>query len=123
MALKVLNGPSIAAGESLSDGLDCTGGNIVRLTMAANWTPANLTFQISTDGTFYNDLFRPDGEEVMMNMEPGAAVVVGHLGEYLKAIAHLKIRSGSRDHPVVQKEKRDFAVTIDDGGVVSAQKR
>jgi hypothetical protein len=91
--------------------------------MAANWTPANLTFQISTDGTFYNDLFRPDGEEVMMNMEPGAAVVVGHLGEYLKAIAHLKIRSGSRDHPVVQKEKRDFAVTIDDGGVVSAQKR
>jgi hypothetical protein len=112
--LKVLIGPTIAAGESLSDGLDCTGGNIVRLTMSEKWTSANLTFQISTDGTLYNDLFRPDGEEVMMNMEPGAAVVVGQIGEYLKAIAFLKIRSGSRDHPVVQKERREFAVTIEE---------
>jgi hypothetical protein len=113
MALSILTGPTIAAGESLSDGLDCTGGNIIRLTMAASWTPANMTFQISTDGTFYNDLFRPDGEEVTMVVVPGAAVVLGHIGDWLKAVAYLKVRSGTRNYPVRQAERRDFAVAVE----------
>jgi hypothetical protein len=113
MALSVLIGPTIQAGESLSNGLDCTGGNIVRLTMSEFWTSANLTFQISSDGELYNDLFKPDGEEVTLVVEPGAAVVVAQLGEYLKAIAYLKVRSGARHFPVEQEERREFAVTIE----------
>jgi hypothetical protein len=113
MALSILTGPTIAAGESLSDGLDCTGGNIVRLTMSEFWTPANMTFQISTDGTLYNDLFRPNGEEVTLVVTPGAAIVVAHIGEYLKAVGYLKLRSGTRDHPVRQAERREFAVAVE----------
>jgi hypothetical protein len=57
MALQVLNGPVIEAGESLSDALDCTSGSIIRLTMPAQWSPqAVLTFSISSDGNGFNDL-------------------------------------------------------------------
>jgi hypothetical protein len=113
MALQVLNGPIIAAGEALSDGLDCRAGQIVRLTMPAGWTPANLSFQISTDGQGYNDLVSFDGQEVVMPVVPGSAVVVAPLDQYLRAVAFLKIRSGSRTRPVVQEAQRDFAVAIE----------
>jgi len=113
MTLSILNGPIIAAGESLSAGIDCTGGNILRLTMPAGWDNANITFQISSDGNGYNDLYNTDGEEVTLPVRLGAAVVLGQFGDYLKAIAFIKIRSGTKSHPVVQTEQRDFAIAIE----------
>jgi hypothetical protein len=113
MALQVLNGPVIEAGQSLSSGLDCTAGTIVRLTMPAVWSGANLSFQISSDGQGYNDLFAIDGKEIVIPVVAGTAVVVAPLSDYLKAVAFLKVRSGTRSHPVIQPEKRDFAVAIE----------
>lgn len=113
MTLQIINGPIIQAGESLSDGVDCTGGNIVRFTMPAGWTNANITFQISSDGNGYNDLYNTNGEEVTLPVEESAAVVLGQFGDYLKAIAFLKIRSGTKSHPVVQEAQRDFAIAIE----------
>ncbi|MBO0715968.1 MAG: hypothetical protein J2P55_01355 [Rhizobiales bacterium] len=113
MALSVLNGPMIKAGESLSDGLDCTSGSIVRLTMPPQWTPANLTFQISSDGTFFNDLVTMDGEDIVLTVVPGSAVVVAPLSDYLKAVAYLKVRSGTREHPIPQEGDRAFAVAVE----------
>jgi hypothetical protein len=113
MALTVVNGPIIAAGESLSDGIDCTVGTLVRITMPASWTPANLTFQLSSDGAFFNDLFDADGREITMVVTPGAAVVLTDMDWTGKAaIAHLKFRSGTRAYPVLQDEQREFAVAI-----------
>jgi hypothetical protein len=112
MALVVLNGPVIEAGESISDGIDCSGGDIVRLTCPPDWTQgANLTFAISTDGNGYNDLFTHDGKEITAVVNPGAAIVLRF--DWSKAINFLKVRSGTRDGPVVQKEKRDFAIAIE----------
>jgi hypothetical protein len=115
MTLKVLNGPFIQEGESLSDGLDCSEGVITRLTMPGNWTPANITFQISTDGAMYNSLVDRDGNDITMTVVPGSAVVVAQFvpKEALEAIVFLKIRSGSSNHPVPQQELREFAVAID----------
>lgn len=113
MALQVLNGPVIEAGESLSAGLDCTAGTIVRLTMPPFWDGANLSFQISSDGNGYNDLFTIDGKEIVIPVVPGSAVVVAPLSDYLKAVAYLKVRSGSRAYPVAQSAHRDFAVAIE----------
>jgi hypothetical protein len=110
MALTVINGPFIEAGESLSDGVDCSGGNAVRITMPGKWDGGNLTFQISTDGTLYNDLFTIDGKEVTMVVEPGAAVRIS--AEWASFWNFIKFRSGTRDHPVVQKELREFAITL-----------
>jgi len=113
MPLQVLNGPIIAAGQSLSAGLDCTAGEIVRLTMPAVWTGANLSFQISSDGAGYNDLVTIDGREIVIPVVPGSAVVVAPLSDYLRAVAFLKVRSGTRAFPVIQAAQRDFAVAIE----------
>ena len=51
MAIEVLQGPVISAGESLSDGLDCTGGRIIKITFPHDWTYADLTFQTSSEAT------------------------------------------------------------------------
>jgi len=111
--LTVLNGPVIEAGQSLSAGLDCTAGAIVRLTMPPFWSGGNLSFQISSDGQGYNDLVGMDGKEIVIPVVPGSAVVVAPLSDYLRAVAFLKVRSGTRTHPVIQWEKRDFAVAIE----------
>ena len=51
MTLSVINGPIIAAGEAVSEAIDCSGGDLVRITMPAGWTRApNLTVLVSTDG-------------------------------------------------------------------------
>jgi hypothetical protein len=113
MTLQVLNGPFIQAGESLSDAVDCSPGELVRLTMPGAWTDAApLTFQISTDGVFYNDLFTLDGHELTLPVVvPGAAVLVSH--DVGRAVAFIKFRSGTRAAPVAQDMLREFAVAID----------
>jgi hypothetical protein len=112
MTLQVLNGPFIQAGESLSDAVDCSAGELVRLTMPGAWTDAApLTFQISTDGVFYNDLFTLDGHELTLPVVvPGAAVLVSH--DVGRAVAFIKFRSGTRAAPVAQDMLREFAVAI-----------
>jgi hypothetical protein len=74
--LSVLN-TIIPAGESLSNPIDCSGGNAVRITFPTSWTPGgNLTIQISTDGNGYNDLYDASGNEVTIPVILGAAVPI-----------------------------------------------
>jgi hypothetical protein len=110
--ITVLNGPNIAAGESLSDGIDCSGGTLVRITMPApDWTPANMTFQFSSDGNQYNDMFDQYGNEVTLpNMPPGVGIVLSHVA--LASLVWIKIRSGTRKYPVKQLADRAFALAI-----------
>jgi hypothetical protein len=111
MSLQVLIGPTISKGESLSDGLDCSAGDLLRLTMPIAWTPAPLTFQISTDGGTYNDVFNLEGFEVTVPVVvPRSAVIVPL--DVGKAIAWIKFRSGTRSKPVPQEAERVFAVAI-----------
>ena len=111
MSLQVVNGPTIAAGESLSDGVDCSGGTLVRITCPSGWTNAVATFQISSDGNFYNDLFDEHGKEVLVNIIPGVAMPIPY--KWTRMIAWLKVRSGSRDYPVEQAEDRTFAFAVE----------
>ena len=110
MAIEVLNGPSINEGESLSDALDCSAGRIVKITMPTDWTHAELTFQTSSDGVGYNDIMRPDGNEVICTVWEGTAIIGMDL-----VTGFVKFRSGSRDRPVRQEGRRTFAVAIDTG--------
>ena len=115
MPIAIINGPVIQAGEALSDPVDCSSGFIVRLTMPQKpdgWTPANLTFQISTDGDWFNDLYNHQGEEIMIPMVLGAAVIVPP--DLFKSAVFLKIRSGRSSDPIVQDGARTFAVAVEE---------
>lgn len=111
MALTIVDGPTIAAGESLSDGADCSAGTIVRITVPQEFTEANLTFQVSSDGNFYNDLFTAVGEEVTVVANPATGIIVHEA--WTRSIAFIKFRSGSRDHPVEQEVDCRFAIAVD----------
>jgi hypothetical protein len=111
MALEIINGPFIQPGESLSDAIDCSAGPLVRITMPGKWTTgANLTFQLSSDGQMFNDLYDVHGKEITIVVVPGSAVRIPL--EWSTMIAFIKFRSGTASHPVEQQELREFAVAI-----------
>lgn len=109
--IEVLNGPFIRAGESLSDVIDCRGGQMVRITMPPEWDDAPLTFEFSSDGLFFNDIFDLEGFAVSIkHVVKGSGVIVPH--DFGRAIAFMKFRSGTRGNPVPQSEDRWFAVAV-----------
>ncbi|WP_338822117.1 hypothetical protein WDM22_38535 [Bradyrhizobium septentrionale] len=111
MPLVIIDGPTIAAGESLSDGVDCSAGEIVRITVPQEYTAANLTLQVSSDGNFYNDLFTSRGEEVTIAAKPSTGIIVAE--PWVRSIAFIKFRSGTRDYPVDQNVDCNFAIAIE----------
>ena len=111
MSLTVINGPAIEAGESLSSGVDLAGGQLVRITAPRDWNGRNISFQISSDGNEYNDLYTADGDEVIIPCGgPGRAIVIDE--KWWKAIAFLKIRSGTVEAPDVQTDRQEFALAV-----------
>lgn len=106
--LVVLNGPNIAADESLSDVLDVSQGLIVKLTAPHEWNGDRISFQTSSDGVGFNDLFYSDGDEVVYRIHAGTGIIIPRLH-----LGFMKIRSGTRDQPVKQTGLRTFAVALD----------
>ena len=119
--LVVINGPHIEAGESLSEGLNCSDGIVTKITMPAQWSPAPngspavLTFQTSTDGAMYNDIFDDRGNEVTCVVAGEATAILVHF-----RVGWVRFRSGTREHPVPQQELREFAIALDQGAAAVA---
>jgi hypothetical protein len=105
--------PTIAAGESLSDGVDVSGGTVIRITTPGpeEWVKANMTFQVSSDGVYYSDAFNDKGEEIMVPGIPHWCTVFVS-GLHLDHIGHVKVRSGTRANPVVQPKECKMAITL-----------
>jgi len=110
MAVTVINGPIIAAGEWLSSAVDCSAGRIMRITTPAEWTGANISFQISTDGNGFEDLYLSNGSEVVIPCGPSRAIAIDDMG-WPQAV-HLKIRSGTAQHPIQQESSREFSIAL-----------
>ena len=115
MPIEIINGPTIPAGEALSDAVDCTGGKIIKITLPGHWNQADLTFQTSSDGVLFNDIMRPDGIEVKCTIVPGTAIVGLEL-----ITGFVKFRSGGREHPINQNELREFAIAVLKPPVIAA---
>ena len=111
MTLQVLDGPTIPQGESLSEGIDCSGGSIVRITVPQEYTKANMTFQVSSDGNGYNDLYDAKGDEVTIVANPDSGIVIGE--RWGRVVGFIKLRSGTRRNPVEQKTTCKFAIAIE----------
>jgi hypothetical protein len=111
MAIKIVIGPFIQPGEDLSDAINCSAGNPVRLTMPGQWDDAPLTFQVSTDNKMFNDLYDHLGNEIEVVVVPGAGVIVPP--DWLRSAVFIKFRSGLADAPVAQSDLREFAIAIE----------
>jgi hypothetical protein len=119
--IQVLTGPVIAAGQSLSSPLQVTSGGIYRILMPQDgWTQAQLTFQLSYNGTNFYDVCDREGNEIIINCNPGSVVP---LGEYLKYMHTLKIRSGTSKAPVIQTGQRTFGIVLDTKEAVEVELR
>ena len=106
--LKVLNGPIIAAGESLSDGLDCSEGRSSKSPCRATGSATRSRSKRRATASFYNDIFKPDGTELKFRVIAGTGIIGMRLNT-----GFVKFRSGTRERPVVQPELREFAVALD----------
>jgi hypothetical protein len=101
---------NIPANASLSGAFNCTTGTVARIVMPNNWVNAPISFQVSLDNVTYYDLFDSAGREVLFQVQPGVAVTV--LEERSISFAYVKIRSGSRDKPVVQPLLSTFNLVV-----------
>ena len=112
MALTIVDGPTIPLNESLSDGADISAGTIVRITVPMEFTPANLTFQSSSNGDLYNDLYDAEGEEVTMVAKPDTTIIIA--APWARTLGWIKIRSGTRSHPVKQtRDECKFGIAVE----------
>jgi hypothetical protein len=111
---------TILAGQSLSSTIDCSTGAPIMIHMSDQWTPSRLSFQVSPDGTNFYDLFDRDTLEMVLNVVAGTSVA---LEPGLAPVSYLKVRSGSREHPVTQEADRQIVITIDTSSAAAVTPR
>lgn len=94
---------TIAAGQSLSGAVDTEGLALAAILMPADWTVADITFQVSNaaDGVF-RDLYDDVGNEIRIPTAVNRAVSLDVLALAMSPYQFFKVRSGTATVPVVQ---------------------
>lgn len=103
----------IAAGESLSEGVDCSGGRVVRITIPDNYTEHAtpvMTFQASADGVNYHDLVNDEGQQVTITARMATTIHVAQV--WTMALGWIKVRSGSKSNATPQTEDVEVMISI-----------
>ena len=104
---------TITAGQSLSTSADLTSSNLEMVldppTLDADGRGAlNISFQISGDNVQFFDVINDDGSVVLRPVFGGCAIDVP--GDVTTGALYVKIRSGSRNLPVLQTANRVFTL-------------
>jgi hypothetical protein len=98
-----LNPATIAAGASLSGPVSLGALTLVGISMPATWTPAPLTFQVSPDGSTWQELYDGAGNEVTIFAAAGQFIIPLLDPSYLwRGVNMLQVRSGTLAAPVNQ---------------------
>jgi len=101
---------TIPAGQAVSNSVDLTTGTLSVVISPPGWTPANLSFLISTDNVTFANLFDADGREVIKPIGPGRAVIIDP--SLTTGAMYVKFRSGPSANPVTQTADRVFSLII-----------
>lgn len=122
MALTVIT-CTIAAGQSLSNGVPLTAGRLVRIRTPAVWKGANLTFQVASADVLaqYRDVYTRFGTEIVISsVRPNT--VIGLPAEVTAFLqdAWIKIRSGHGGLAVPQPAQCDFELVLYKGPSTTA---
>ena len=94
---------TIAAGASLSGPVSLGALTLVGISMPAVWTTAPLTFQVSPDGSTWQELYDGAGNEVTITAAAGQFIIPLADPSYLwRGVNLLQVRSGTLAAPVNQ---------------------
>lgn len=105
---------TIAGGASLSAAVDLGDRRIMGIVMPASWTAAGITFQVSTDGSSYSNLYDGSGVEVSLSVDANRAVALGaDTWTLLAPWRYIKLRSGTATTPVSQAADRTITLVLD----------
>ncbi len=96
---------TIASGASLSAATDLGPYRVFAIVMPASWTTANLTFQGSSDGINFFDLYDDTGTEVSVTATASKYIILTSPVKLL-GLRWLKVRSGTTGTPVNQAADR-----------------
>jgi hypothetical protein len=102
---------TIANNQSLSGPINLEGATLVAIEMPAAWDAANLTFQASSDGVTYNDLYDDSGTEVVVTAAASRFIIFRADKEIVGA-RHLKVRSGPVGGPINQTAERKIRLYV-----------
>lgn len=101
----------IANGASLSAAVDCEGAPPVAIVMPAAWTAADLTFQVSADGSTYSNLYDENAStRTETTLKAAAADIIRLDPAKWGWVRYLKIRSGTAGSAVNQAAERTLQV-------------
>ena len=105
---------TIAKDASLSDAVEIAGYHYMGIVMPAAWTTsATLTFQVSADGTTYQNLYDDSGAEVTVSgVAASISISLDALALKLAPWNYIKIRSGTASSAVNQAAARSITVIL-----------
>jgi len=93
----------IAAGQSLSATVSIGASMLVGIVVPAGWVAGSITFQASTDGTTFQEVYDMLGNPIAIAAgSTAAAAYVAISPDALAGINMLRVRSGTLGSPVVQ---------------------
>ena len=103
---------TILINTALSAAVELNGADIIRISMPAAWTAADITFQVSDDGgTTFRDLYMEWGFELGMWVDVDTSVEMSVFLRLLN-IDQIKIRSGTSGAPVNQLAERIILLEV-----------
>jgi hypothetical protein len=109
---------TIAAGEAISSGVDCTGSSLVRILMPSAWDAAPLSFLMSSDHVNYYDLYHVQvATGIFQPYEVVCPMVVPNSAYAMPAstgiaLAWIQLRSGTQSLPVALQADRTFQIVL-----------
>jgi len=113
---------TIVSGAALTDAIDLPslknagssmtgdGVHLSLIQMPADWTTANLTFEVSVDGSTYAPLYKDDGSEYVVSASTSRVILLNVVD--FATIRFIKIRSGTVGTPVNQADTRTLNISF-----------
>ena len=102
---------TILNAASLSDIIELNGASIIRISMPAVWTAAEITFQVDDgDGTF-RDLWMDWGWELWVETAVSRSI---EMSVFFRGLHwdRVKVRSGTSGAPVAQGGDREIGLVV-----------
>jgi len=95
---------TIASGQSLSPAFNLGGASIGAIIVPSTWDAANITLQVSLDGSMFYNLYDDQDNEIVLQAAASRAILIDNFAQLLvlgEGVTY-KLRSGTASVAVAQ---------------------